>query len=643
LQIPGGITTTPQTVQDGNGNATGLSLSSSGASVTTSNTAVVSKNGVQMTAATPRLISDMFGDLPTVKDFGAIGNGVTDDTAAFTAAIAASPTGVAVPAGSYKITGTVTGAFYSFGTVTIVTGTVTSIQNVSVPYSASTGSTFVGTTNGGTGAVTRTVASKLNDIVHINDFNGDLLNAIAATPIGGILQLGAGPYVANFVVTRSDITVRGVGMPFYNAGKTALVGGTIIQGKFGFIGDNITVTALGIDSGSNVCAAINAGVFMDCLVILDPTRTIRKNITVRDVLTLCQSATAACHNFLLEGLSDSRFENLHAYYGQWGVVLKTQFSTADGLYAYSCSQAGFTLKSDTGVAGSPANNTTVSNVLIDNTGYPTAAQGILIYAASADLTDCALTNFFIKGGIEGLKFLCNTRVVGAPYLKNVAISNGLIRDQTTYGFTIFGAAEDIVVSNINISNVTSNYSIIVYSDCLGVTFSNIISSAPAAHALNIYLQGRFFASNIYSIVNGDYTTLGGIYLAPETISTYILDNYVGSVTGSAVIAWTPTFTGLTTTGTVTVTGRYSVINNYLFFTVQISCAGAATSASTASTTYINNLPFTSVGADSLNVINGVVGGSGIGLIQNNSTFGYTPTWTAYNGTMNISGSYRIKN
>jgi len=130
LQVPGGITSALQQVQDGDGNVTGLSLSSAGASVTTSSTFQASIDGTTIVGALPRLISDGFGDMPTVKDFGADGNGITDDTSAFTAATAANPNGVAVPAGSYKITGTVTGAFYSFGTVTIVTGKVASIQNI---------------------------------------------------------------------------------------------------------------------------------------------------------------------------------------------------------------------------------------------------------------------------------------------------------------------------------------------------------------------------------------------------------------------------------------------------------------------------------------------------------------------------------
>ncbi len=67
----------------------------------------------------------------SVKDFGAVGDGVTDDTVAFTAALAATdPQAVYVPAASYAITGTVTGKFFSFGVVTVVGGTVTTITNL---------------------------------------------------------------------------------------------------------------------------------------------------------------------------------------------------------------------------------------------------------------------------------------------------------------------------------------------------------------------------------------------------------------------------------------------------------------------------------------------------------------------------------
>lgn len=83
------------------------------------------------TGSVDRNVESKLKESISVLDFGAIGDGVTDDTIAFTAAWAsANPQAVLVPAGSYKIIGTVTGKFYSFGAVTIVTGTVTSITNL---------------------------------------------------------------------------------------------------------------------------------------------------------------------------------------------------------------------------------------------------------------------------------------------------------------------------------------------------------------------------------------------------------------------------------------------------------------------------------------------------------------------------------
>lgn len=84
------------------------------------------------TGAQDRTLTSKLQDTVSVKDFGAVGDGVANDTSAFTAANTAS--GVAsvfVPAGTYVITGTVTGNFFTFGAVTISGGTVNSITQVS--------------------------------------------------------------------------------------------------------------------------------------------------------------------------------------------------------------------------------------------------------------------------------------------------------------------------------------------------------------------------------------------------------------------------------------------------------------------------------------------------------------------------------
>lgn len=91
--------------------------------------AVVFNSG--FTGAINRTAEVKMAEIPSVLDFGAIGDGVTDDTAAFNAAWAATdPQAVYVPAASYAITGTVTGKFFSFGMATVVGGTVTTITNL---------------------------------------------------------------------------------------------------------------------------------------------------------------------------------------------------------------------------------------------------------------------------------------------------------------------------------------------------------------------------------------------------------------------------------------------------------------------------------------------------------------------------------
>tara|TARA_R110000824_G_scaffold112138_3_gene261167 strand:- start:16086 stop:17612 length:1527 start_codon:yes stop_codon:yes gene_type:complete len=146
----------------------------------------------------------------SVKDFGAVGDGVTDDTAAFTAANTAS--GVAsvfVPAGTYVITGTVTGNFFTFGDVTISSGTVNSITQISpaiTELSAGAGISPV------TNSIFKTSTVANNNIVTTTillDLTGLQSGGTAGDIIG---KNGSGAAYLGQITTANNGTILGVSM-----------------------------------------------------------------------------------------------------------------------------------------------------------------------------------------------------------------------------------------------------------------------------------------------------------------------------------------------------------------------------------------------------------------------------------------------
>jgi len=484
-----------------------------------------------------------------------------------------------------------------------------------------------------------------NGVIHIAQWGNNLANAVDNMPVGGVLLLGNTPVVANFSKTRFDLTIRGAGMPSYNAGGTALTGGSIIQGKLQLNGDRLRMENFGVDCGSDVCTAINGGTGMDALVITDAAGTIRNNIVVKDVICLLKDPAAAFHNFLLQGLDKSNFQNLIARNGQWGVVMKTTNSNGSGFLAYNCSQAGFTFKADSGVTGTPALRCNVSNVFIDNSGLATAVQGILIYAATSSLADFTLTNAQTRGGDIGVKLVCDTRAVNVNLLRDVTMSNIIIEDAVTYGFDTFGAIAGVEVSNMDIRNTTSNKSLHVQSDCLGIHFSNVNCSAPVVNSLNVDLAGRFTFDGLRSFVNGDYNSPSGINIAPESASTFKVGKYLGTMGLNGVQTWVPAWTGLTVvngTGGATFTGSYRFDGPFIEGEAQIATTGTCTTQSTASSTFINNLPYQPVRNSTCTVVSGTVTDGGIGLVQTGGTNCFTSSWAAAGGTRVVQFRYRFQ-
>lgn len=162
------------------------------------------------TGAQDRTLTSKLQDIISVKDFGAAGNGSADDTSAFTAANSASgAAAVFIPAGTYLISGTVTGNFFTFGDVTISSGTVNSITEVSpaiTQLSAGAGISPV------TNSIFKTSTVVNNNIVTTTillDLTGLQSGGTAGDIIG---KNGSGAAYLGQITAASNGTILGVSM-----------------------------------------------------------------------------------------------------------------------------------------------------------------------------------------------------------------------------------------------------------------------------------------------------------------------------------------------------------------------------------------------------------------------------------------------
>lgn len=101
-------------------------------------------------------------------------------------------------------------------------------------------------------------------------------------------------------------------------------------------------------------------------------------------------------------------------------------------------------------------------------------------------------------------------------------------------------------------------------------------------------------------------------------------------------SWTPTFVGLTTVGTPTITGTFYQFGALCYFRV-IIIPGTSTS-STYGTTYINNFPLT------LTASTGVYAATGSPTIAIGSTDAgtnriYTPSWSVITIPITLTGTF----
>lgn len=361
----------------------------------------------------------------------------------------------------------------------------------------------------GSGALPLTQAQVNNLVVHADKYSF-LADAIAATPAGGTLILGIGPYNTPGLTTRDNIRIVGQAMPWVNVGKTALTGGTIIKGQWVIDGSNVTIENLGVDAGSAWCVASNGGVATNAFVAHNVAQTaLNTNNHFRNVIGLCKDATSAFHSMLIESQQFGSADNLVGYYGTFGCVFKVADFEIGKASGYENATTSVYIKGDSYAPVQRVNATCLSAY---NSVGTNSAQPVAIHASTGVVQDVNVGKINVYGGQRQVRLISNTSGVNIMDNVNVGLINA--RLGTAVGLDTYGIIYNANFAACNVVNACG-YGVTTETNAHGVAFGQInytdTASLNKADAIN--LGGDTSFDNIVATNGYDKTTPTGITIA----------------------------------------------------------------------------------------------------------------------------------
>jgi len=371
------------------------------------------------------------------------------------------------------------------------------------------------------------VGSNGNDSTAIrgrSDLPFATLNAAASVALSGdMIRIGVGTFAPLQVAWLDNIWFCGSGKPHVDS-ETApakLQGGTVIQGPFGYRASDGTPLAasgtrlsnLGVDSGSEVCAALYAGVAQDAVTIsnVPASHTVGlpqlKGVRLHNVVSLCQSATATVHSMRIENVIGADLDNLETWYGVHGLVVKGEDTNVRGLIATGHQTSGLYLKSDN---YAPCAFVNVSEVVIKPLGSGTA--GIRIEGSTAALGWVTVSGYAPD---VGLSF--GVKIDGTGGMAGVNLTNASIVGVTGIGVELIGGTDRVAISQVQCVSCGSHGFVVPVASsrtqviaceatsCTGDGFN--LASANGA------VQNSIFISDCMSLLNtGHGFTVSGSYV-----------------------------------------------------------------------------------------------------------------------------------
>jgi len=454
-------------------------------------------------------------------------------------------------------------------------------------------------TQAGTGAVQRTVESKLQDVVSVKDFgavgNGiaddttliqAAINAVSAAPLGGILHFPDGTYLVGTLTVGPSITLLGAGATLKaktGSNSTIRITGNKDITISGFIFDALNLTLAGLpveDEGSGACCIYSrTGV--------DPV-----NVTISDNrfinIPMPATATQRYHAVLLNGanctvdnnyVDQSDGDALNFNSGVAFVSNNHVRNSTDGGIAFNNGARGvinsnYLFRCNLGVGAGPEGNTTdpqlyhsilVSNNVLDscewgiNFGWfaydgrtgPTnftvdsnVFQNCKLYgfrydghAANFDVNGVISNNVFYRGGSNAYDgaVASNSTDITLINCAGIAVSGNTMSENIASG-----ERRAIVIQGCNRIDVTGNAIngiTVGYTSGIRATnaqYSNFSANNIRNVGIGVEINGSGSGNRIHVEGNAiaDFSSKG-IIITNTTVGTTVTNNRL--VTSSSVI------------------------------------------------------------------------------------------------------------
>lgn len=464
---------------------------------------------------------------------------------------------------------------------------------------ASSGSSLVGYTQGGTNAVARTVQDKFRESVSVKDFGAvgdsvtdDTAAFQAALNAANCVHIPAGVYkITSALLPHANQTIFGDGVN-QSTLKAATIGMIVISYPSGSY-SNVVLRDFGIDGDNKALTGLS---------MISANQGAISNCEVSNV----QIASCTLYQAYLSQVTYCVVDRCVFVYGQYGLFLNNCFSSqVKNTIAQSSSQASMLLAKGSQLTISKSN-------FFNNPVFPSPALVIIDGGFGNAFVDCE----FEPQGIANVTYevilkstlgsnctdnsFTRCRFIGASNTKTNCLAAGTVGAVfktriTECGFIKPASGNSLLLLTQAETSIKNCYDLTTYDTPTYQKLTVTNTSGNAAYIENI--TGDFV--NISA--SGSISANGGNVIFPAiqipSANANFLDDYAEG-------SFTPTFFGTAVSPTVTYTrniGRYTKIGRLVYIEIDIALSAASGGGGAL---YIVGLPFSCLSGSSPSMVIG---------------------------------------